>query len=350
MDVSIVIPTMNRPAMLRRLIAYLASTGFGGEVLIGDSSSEAVFQSTGHAVARCQGNLTIRHIPLPGRSIAEAIKELNESLRTSYVCLVGDDDFVVPRTIGCCIAFLKDNPAYVAAHGVGVLITSPSSPNTIERAAPYKQPIAEENSAARRLAAHLGSYSVSLFAVHRTEAWRKMFGDIKTGQHAKYCKDAAFAAELLPCCLSVVYGKVKQVEGLYLVRQTHSQRYLLPNWLSWVSSSAWSGSYVYFRNCLSRELSTQDGIPLSEAETCVEQAFVVYFGNVVRKTLGRTPSPVRDRLQNYHLLQEGWRAVRSARDRMVPGNRLSLACLLSVESPYYTDFRPIYEAVSKVSE
>ena len=118
MEVSLIIPTMNRPKLLLRLISYYASLKFEGKILIGDSSNAEIFRETARALESYKGSLDIWHRHLPGRSVAAAVLDMNEYLTTPYACLIPDDDFLVPRTLANCIQFLDSHPDYVAAHGV----------------------------------------------------------------------------------------------------------------------------------------------------------------------------------------------------------------------------------------
>lgn len=347
MDLSIIIPTMNRPDMLLRLVRYFDTLKFQGKILIGDSSNAEIFNKSVGALVKFQGRLEIAHCHLPGLSIAAAVVAMNARLTTSYVCLIPDDDFLVPRTAARCIQFLEGHPDYVAAHGLGVLISSASGESRkIEGAGFYRQTIIEDAAASTRLAKHLGCYSVNLFSVHRTEIWRRMFVDPIAPSSPPLCTDSAFRDELLPCCLSVVYGKIKQVEGLYLVRQVHDGRYLLPSWFSWLTNENWNPSYKHFRDCLSNAILSQEGIAAPAAEYVVDTAFSAYLRRTVTKG-GTRVNPLRKFARNYQFFKLIWRALDKLRCVMRPAGRFSIGCLLSQSSPYREDFIPAYLAVTQ---
>ena len=42
MNITLIVPTMNRPRLLLRLVYYYYSPGFGGKILIGDSPVEDI--------------------------------------------------------------------------------------------------------------------------------------------------------------------------------------------------------------------------------------------------------------------------------------------------------------------
>jgi len=164
--------------------------------------------------------------------------------------------------------------------------------------------------------------------------------------------DKAFASELLPCSLSIILGKVKELNCIYLVRQVHEQRYLLPDMYDWMTSPDWLPSYQVFRNCLTKELVRQDGISLDEARAVVKQAFWSYLAKgFMKKWQGCYGQPRVSRrtrlLQAMRVIpgaRQAWRGLRS----LLPSQRdeMSLNALLDPSSPYHADFMPIYRSVT----
>ena len=195
MDFSIIVPTMNRPDFLLRLIRYYVALHFQGNILIGDSSAVEIFEETAQKIKKIKGRLNILHSHLPGRSVAAAVAEMNEHLETAYVCLTGDDDFIVPDSAAKCIEFLNQNLDYVAAHGKGVLITTETgTKTTLLGVSDYPQTIIHHDRASDRAAYHLEHYSVSLFSVHKAAVWRKMI-ELVPGEYFSY-KGITFEAAL----------------------------------------------------------------------------------------------------------------------------------------------------------
>jgi len=351
MDVSIIIPTMNRPKLLLRLICYYSVLEFQGKILIGDSSSTEIFQETAIALENYKDCLDICHRHLPGRSVAAAVMDMNENLRTSFVCLAPDDDFIVPRTIAKCMQFLDGHSDYIAAHGMGVVISSPSGDaGTIDDAGYYPQTTMDDVSASTRLCSHLRNYSVNLFSVHRSEIWCKMFIGTPTPSERPQCTDTSFADELLSCCLSVVYGKIKQIDGLYLVRQVHENRYILPTWFDWLNKENWYPSYRYFRNQLAQAISDEDQIGISQAKIIVDSSFSVYMGRQGAKIVAPKAHWFRKFARKSQMLRLVWRAFLQLRVRIQPTKIICLSSLLNSSSPFYQDFLPVFKAVTRADK
>jgi glycosyltransferase domain-containing protein len=338
---------MNRPKLLLRLICYYYLLEFRGKILIGDSSNTKVFQEMARALEKYKDRLDICHYHLPGRSVAAAVLDMNEHLTTPYVCLVPDDDFIVPRAITKCIRFLDDHHDYIAAHGLGALISSSSGDSgIIDSAGFYPQTTIEEATASIRLHKHSENYSVSLFSVYRFGIWRKMFMNIATPCMHPQCCDKSFTDELLPCCLSVVYGKIKQIDGLYLVRQVHDARYLLPTWYQWLTGEKWQPSYLWFRDKVTGAISEMDCIPLQRAQEVVDLGLMQYL----RKSVGlKRPEGLGGRIRRIAkrcIPNAGLAVLRRFRPWFVSGY-LSLESLMDPTSPYHQDFLQIYNSVTR---
>src|SRR3989338_235501 len=109
--ITIILPTMNRPDFLERLLRYYAAVNFQHSIFIGDASDSGPADKAKTVVAKFKSNLNVEYHGCPGLSIAQTVAKLNQSLKTPYAVLTGDDDFLVPAGIGRCVDFLKRNPS-----------------------------------------------------------------------------------------------------------------------------------------------------------------------------------------------------------------------------------------------
>ena len=332
--VTLMVPTMNRPEFVIRMLRHYRRLGFKGRIAIGDSSKPELVERTRRAIPDLGGALDVVHLEMPGLGLAACLQQLANRLDTPYATILPDDDFVVPGSLERCIQFLEQHPDYVAAHGAGLTVTLDSNGlyGNVVFCAPYPQPVSEADRASDRLRDHLGRYQVSLFSVHRAASWRLMMGDVHR------MEDVSFAAELLPCCLSVVLGKVKELEGLYVVRQSHNLRLELPTMFDWIATRVWFPSYEVTVGCLAEALAQQDGIALDQAVGVVKQGFREYIGF----GLGlRRPWDTQGWMLG--VARRAWRLVQMAKPKH--DAQWSLPALLSASSPHHGDFMPIYQAL-----
>ena len=345
--ITLIIPTMNRSDFLIRALRYYRDLEFQGYIYIGDSSNVEHAERTKRELRSFEGALNIVYREYPGLSNVVCEQQLFDMVFTPYAAWIADDDFLVPSAMEQCMDFLDDHPDYSAAHGVGALISLESGPvyGEVANAGPYKQPVIEAESASQRLIDHFRDYSVDIFSVHRVETWRRMHRD------TAMVADKALQSELLTGGLSVIQGKVKELDCLYLVRQVHKQRYLLPDTFDWITSEDWAPSYRCVRDLLADELAQQDGISMDEARQVVKLAFWPYVTGALAKkwqAAGGNGVGTRTRLRaaarGFPGLRRTWRTFRT----FLPSRegRMSLPPLLRPTSLYHTDFMPIYRSVT----
>jgi glycosyltransferase domain-containing protein len=333
---TIIIPTMNRSDFLFRQLQYYADTKYKHWILIGDSSDARHVEITKKTIRQFKGKLKIIYHELPGLNDAECVRHLVPLISTPYAVFTADDDFLVPSGLEKCIQFLEKDNSYIAAHGIGVCfkLQDAGPYGKFVGCTPYKLPEAEPETASQRLLDHFNNYAVTLFCVHRVKEWRGMYptdGAIK---------DKRFESELLPCCLSIIQGKVKQLDCFYLVRQDHNRRYLLPNVKNWVENPNWQSSYEIFRNRLARELVKQDGIMLNEATDVVQKAFQIYLNHFNNPYI--TIQVMLSRIPGLRYILGSVKYFWASHSGDYP-----LSSLRNPQSVYHNDFLPVYRLVTK---
>jgi glycosyltransferase domain-containing protein len=344
--ITIIIPTMNRSDFVIRLLRYYKSVNFQGYLCIGDSSNREHLEPTKKAIEEHRGKLNIIYREYPGQNNSVCIQQLIDLAPTPYAAFSADDDFLVPPALDKCARFLEDHPAYSSAHGKGlsIILKSGGVYGKVASVSHYAQPEVEDENASQRLLAHMQNYTVTLFSVQRTATWKAMYRDITRLTDIRF-------TELLPCCLSIIEGKAKELDYLYLVRQGHYRRYLLPQKTDWTEGPNYHQSYQVFRDCLVQALSSRDSISPEKVGKVVERAFSLYLKNSFKKSwpnrfgvprfLQATsviPGVQKTRRALWHLLRS-LKVV--ARDEIQPN------ALLSPSSFFHDDFLPIYRSVTE---
>lgn len=348
--ITLAVTTKNRSDFLCRLLSYYKDTGYTSALYISDGSDNPLhYERAKKFVASLRNDFSITYSHDPGSSVAMSLRKIAERIATPYVAFVGDDDFLVPSGLQHCVDFLQHNKDYSAAHGIGALCTLVSSGpyGKVQSVGIYPQPSIEGETATERLSAHLNSYTVSLFSVYRTETWRALWNT------AEAIVDTAFGAELLPCCLSVVYGKIKALDCFYLVRQNHDRRYLLLQMYEWIAHPLWSSAYHAFRVSLARALASVDSITEEDAEHRIKLAFGAYL----RKSFVRVAQKNQHVKEHYSFTKRLRRAIKPLIYTALPllyamrfhsplSIDVSLPALLHSSSPYHKNFLPIYNAMT----
>ena len=105
--VTLIIPTYNRHNYLTRILDYYSNVNL--RILVADSSqNEYPFKNT--------YQIDYFHYPnyMPSKKLADIIQKV----KTPYVFMCADDDFIIPRAIEKCIKFLDKNSDYSSAQGI----------------------------------------------------------------------------------------------------------------------------------------------------------------------------------------------------------------------------------------
>lgn len=338
--VGVLIPTLNRSTFVLRQLTYYADVGCAHSIYVGDSSGPEEAARLREGIARMSARLRVQYWHLPDATDYGAIAAVCREVREPYVAFTGDDDFFVPRALDRCAAFLEDHPDYASAHGKAILLRVDSGREygEVVGASRYMQRPVEEESARLRVRELLGRYWTICFSVQRRDEYLAAVEETAT------IPDKAFR-ELLPSCLAVARGKAKELDCLYLIRQTHQGRYLLPDAYDWVTGASWHLSYVAFERRIAAAIARQDGIPLDVAAHVMKQAFWDYLSGVLVHDRSHRPRPkqegvLRARARRIPLARAVWRALRSF--RAANHDPLSLSELLHPSSPYHRDFMTVY--------
>lgn len=350
------IPTKDRSEFLERLLRYYVRTGYRHWIFIGDSSQPQHMERNRRMVAGFSRQLQIVHREYPGESSCGCLEQLSHSITTPYCAFVADDDFLCTAGIERCMASLEEHPECSAVHGKGLMLqTEGGRPyGVIGNVRRYPQAVLTGDTGAERLKEFFTvSLAALLYSVHRTTIWRDMFQGLSTLTGVS--NQNIFKDELIPTCVSVVRGKVREVDGLYLVRQAHDAIYRQPHAYDWLTNPEWFPSYRFFRDRLSDELIHQDDLSAEQARAAFKNGFWPYLAQVVSSARSRdmakgapAPSRLRDAAKRIPGVRSGWRSVR----RMIQQVRdeCSLPALLRPSSAYHADFMPLYCVITSEPE
>ncbi|MBI3318701.1 MAG: TIGR00180 family glycosyltransferase [Candidatus Omnitrophica bacterium] len=349
---TIVIPTRNRSAYLRRLLGYFANRNCGHPILIGDSSDPEQLDRDRQTVRLLSQRLRLAHRAYPPRPDAppgsdtiRCMSDLLLEVDTPYAVNVADDDFVVLEAMDDAVRFLQAHPETSSVHGQGAYFSTLDNAvhGPIRVMGSYAQHSIEDEKPSRRVLAHFKEIQATEFSVKRTPAmashWQMV---LRLGLDN-------FFGELLVSSLGVIEGKVHQLSRLYLLRQVHpqmtSQRSL--GRFDWVVTRDWRRQWEQFRDTLARALQEREGISLEQAQQVMKLAFWSYLVSYLETGWKREYESSlvlwQEPLRHLPLLRQTWGWVRS----FIPGGRFgfSLQALLRPTSAYRSDFFPIYRAI-----
>ncbi len=331
---TLVIVTRNRPAYVARALSYYRQQRFTHPILVADSSDPLPQAQLAAVVRALSPSLHLEHRLYPPDSRMEAkLVDALQHVRTRYVVISGDDDFLVPGAVDEAVHFLHQHPDYAVVHGHALAFTlsTPNAYGTIAWIGLFPQNSVELADSAARFQRHLANYCATFDSVERTAS------ALEHWQLELELTDANFG-ELLPSCLSLIQGKSKKLERLFLIKQGGMPKdFHVPDSLDWLAAPEWPEQYRKFQDRLAHALREKTGLGLDEARHKVKQAFWAYMGH--RRLMQEISWDLIDNLNPPQWTPSHWRENDPA---------FSLPALLSPNHPYHADFVPAFQVMTSV--
>lgn len=206
---TLVIPTYNRPALLQRLLEYLARQQWKFPVLVLDSSGPEALAKNREAASLAPH---VRHVTFDSSTDPYAkMRDGMAMVETPYCSLCADDDLVVPAAIERCVRALERDPQAAVAHGYYFNFKETS---VFELSyVVYRGPSIEDETPLARLRRLFAKYEAVIYGVYRTPVARRMFRDVQT-------LDTVLARELITGAITALAGKCLRLPAFYYGRNT----------------------------------------------------------------------------------------------------------------------------------
>jgi len=207
---TLVIPTYNRSALLRRLVRYYRKRAPFINLLVLDSSRSEVQEENVKALS--QYGSAVRHVVYADN--IQASSKLADGLalvETEYASLCADDDVVFPEALAESLMFLESHPDYACAHGL--YLNFRQAGNDIHVFSEYSGPSNEAIHPGARVFRLLQRYESLYYGAFRTNDLR----EIVTVMQAM---PSPLFRELFQSVATVIKGKVKRFPSVYAARQS----------------------------------------------------------------------------------------------------------------------------------
>ena len=301
---------MNRSKFIIRQLKFYEKSNFKGKIFIGDSSDELHKETLSKNISSLDIKESIRHFSFPNKSCAEVTVDMLKKVETPYVSMIGDDDLYIPSSLDKCVNFLEENSDYVAAHGksFAIGISKDKDFGKIVQFESYNQPIIEDENALKRVYNLFKNYSTPLFCVHRTEAFIKAYSKISSYEEPRFHK------ELVPSLILPIFGKYKELDNIFMFRQFHLQRYLLPQIEDWILDKRFFIEFDLLKNDIHKSINDKN-ITYDDVSFEMNKAMSNYINQsftkenctlIIKKFIAyKLPNIIYD-LIKYKLLNKGF--------------------------------------------
>ena len=352
--IALLIPTIDRSDFIIKYLTYLKNNQFEGQVLIGDSSNEEHYEKTKNFINNFTCKYEIRQYSHPNLYPHQCIQEMLDDIKYPYSMYICDDDILIVKTLKKCINYLEDNPEYCGVGGVAIVANIPYNDyNSIVSTCRYPVREITGESSVDRVKDLMSNYSVVAYSIYPTEKFKKRWPKDSRNY------DKAIGTELLPCAILVAQGKVKMLDDLFVVRQIHDRRIILPTLYDNILQPHWASSTTYAIEYLAQIVAEIDSISYDETYPVVKEAWGNYLTRWTIKKYHNTSkemTPIwrnpdfRSAVKSIPGAREIVRRLRSLRYIFnARNNDISLPALLNPSSPYHKDFMPVYKAITKQS-
>lgn len=212
MNHTLVIPTYNRPELVRRLVGYYLRHGTSMRMLVLDSSKADTAAANAAWFTAC--GPAVRHVVFPdtlqpGAKLAQGLL----LVETPYASFCADDDLVFPQGLADAIRFLGENPDYVCAHGLYLNFQVHEGRHDLNIWREYGGPDNEAGHPGARIYRLFQNYESLFYAVFRSADLRDVFAGVPGIPSLHF-------QELFQSVATLIKGKVKRFPRLYAARQS----------------------------------------------------------------------------------------------------------------------------------
>ncbi|MFP6764968.1 MAG: TIGR00180 family glycosyltransferase [Planctomycetaceae bacterium] len=311
---TLVIPTHNRPAFLRRLFYFLEQVRDGSQIQIVDSSSPQHRTQNEAAVRAASSSLKIRYRHIEAGMISKCRTIMEDNVTTPFTVFCADDDFLMPDAVLGALEFLQRSPDYSCAQGVMVSLCTGKNNKC------YALPCysLENDSPFRRFRRLAGNWYSTFYSVYRTQlltrAWQV------TDENSDASRARIFP-EILLSQLSVTQGKIKYLPGIYNLREEHTlnESAVTP---AIADEENCEALYSQFREVMVGELVAASGATLEHAADVVDACYGYLRDGGKTLAQKKRTAKFRVRRECVRVLRRGMGIVRS--DRILQRRRISL--------------------------
>ncbi len=352
-QITILTPTMNRSEFVLRSLQYYAKVGFTGTFMIGDSSNKLERTKIESYIAEYKSKLRIIYLYFPTdryKNDAICMREMIEKADTPYLVYAGDDDILIPNTLAKCAKFLEENANYSAAHGVFVAFSLIQEGAFGDFNETYYVPnhVITSDSARVRWQGYIRHALSTQYYVHRKETWQLMYRDLPNVP-LRY-----LGPEVLPCSMSVIAGKIAEINELSVLFQINRNRPF--GWTThsiyslWLEDG-WTPALRGLRNAICKEFVERDQISIDKARTFFDREMwrhLIIMLQAHYDIREYEPINIFNKLKRqFKGVVRLWNVGRQLRSKQY--RNCAINHLKNGQHPFNKDFMPVYSIVAKAS-
>jgi len=249
-NLTLFIPTKNRPSFIKRISKYYSAANFSGKILVGDSSDTSIYKENKLTLDNLKDNLDIQHFFLPGMSSGHACAELVSHIKTEFAAQINDDDILIHNHINESLSLLKNNQDISGVNGKALLIgiKDNNAFGDIEWINDYKLCQLDQDNPYERINYFLknpGNLNLSIFrSKFYDEIYKKILNLSKINSYYEF-------EEIIHGVTMASNGKIIQNNYLSNIRQGHDkQLYHSVDIYNWITDENWQKANLIIKELI----------------------------------------------------------------------------------------------------
>jgi len=278
MNLTILVPTLDRLILVEKLLKYYIDINFTGDIFILDSSDKTQSIPIKQLLKNINKN-NFKYFHVEGWQ-AEAMKQAYKFIKTKYVIYTGDDDYLLLEGAKNIIEYLEKERKYHSCLGDCMFISKTQINNELFFSSWEYSALREriEENCEDRFLNFLKNYSVNEYAITEKETFFNSLSYVPEFKNRNLCPTREINDEMLVNAFLTLNTKIKKIKELYLIRTSTAGYVRTPN-------SKWgipSNNYEDLRRV--RHKRASDNLALKRLNSDFEKS-VLYYKNAVKKFL-----------------------------------------------------------------
>lgn len=351
-QLTLFIPTRNRPHFLRMALEYYREIGWPYSIFIADASDPEMFAQTAACLKTLPSLRAVEHRLFPADiGVHTSWLQVLEEIQTPYVIYAGDDDFLIPSAMQRCIDFLETHNDYTLASGFALRPTvrqkEDGSYEILSMESGIFKSIEDESPVNRLLKCFYPTWAPNEQALQRTSQIRETFRSA-IGRGLDVNRESELFCECAINGTNVIKGKEKKMgEFLSLVMLKHGQqlyrsqcintfrRFISPHF----PKTAETVVDWWRQELIAKNVSAEEAARTAEAVFMylIHQKCLSGLRDILQPMVADS---ARSRLARLPFARKIWQSLKPAR------YKITMPALLSETSAYHDDFIKVYQRLS----
>jgi len=277
---NLIIPTYNRPNFLQRILDYYHKYGKDFDIIVADSSSEEN-KKLNKKIILSFLDLNIQYVDKYPEDIAVSHKfsDMVNYAKKKYCVFCADDDFVTPNGIKQSIYFLEKNLDFTLVHGRYIdfwLKAKKRREKQFFYGIRYSNKSIFSSDPKIRLIEYLDKYSQGImYGVYRTDFLKMIYKEFLKSKINPF-----LFGELFVSTFTILYGKMKCLDVLYMARQLDRSQSVLMNFtvlMDFTKKGKYDTDYANLNQCLADHLHKEYQLNIEESKKIIDEAMSIYI-------------------------------------------------------------------------